>query len=83
MLLYIYLQYLFTKFSYNMKYIILMLFILNIYTCLCDNICKNNNFENINPNLVIYFKNEYGANWKTALEHHIYQKGVKNDKKAA
>ena len=43
----------------------------------------NNNFENINPNLVIYFKNEYGANWKTALEHHIYQKGVKNDKKAA
>ncbi len=51
MLLYIYLQYLFTKFSYNMKYIILMLFILNIYTCLCDNICKNNNFENIIKNL--------------------------------
>ena len=40
-------------------------------------------FSNINPNIVKYFRNEYGPNWKVALEHHIYKERVKNDKKAA
>ena len=43
----------------------------------------NNNFNEVNPGIVKYFRNEYGTNWKVALEHHIYKEGVKNDKKAA
>jgi len=39
--------------------------------------------NNVNPNIVKYFRNEYGANWKVALEHHIYKESLKNDKKAA
>ena len=44
---------------------------------------KNNDFNNVNPNLVKYFKNEYGINWEVALQQHIYEKKIKNDKKAA
>ena len=40
-------------------------------------------YNNVNPNIVKYFRNEYGTNWKTALEHHLYKKSVENDKKAA
>lgn len=40
-------------------------------------------FDRVNPNIVKYFRNEYGTNWKTALEHHIYKESKKNDKKAA
>ena len=47
------------------------------------NIFNTNGIDNANPNLVKYFRNEYGPNWKTALEHHIYKKNIKNDKKAA
>jgi len=39
--------------------------------------------NNVNPNIVKYFRNEYGANWKVALEHHVYKESLKNDKKAA
>ena len=44
---------------------------------------NNNRFDNVNPNIVKYFRNEYGTNWKIALEHHLYKERVKNDKKAA
>ena len=47
------------------------------------NAFNDNHFSDVNPNIVKYFRNEYGPNWKTALEHHIYQKKVKNDKKVA
>lgn len=47
------------------------------------NIFNNNGIDNANPNIVKYFRNEYGANWKTALEHHLYKESIKNDKKAA
>jgi len=43
----------------------------------------NTGIDNANPNIVQYFRNEYGANWKVALEHHLYEESVKNDKKAA
>ena len=43
----------------------------------------NDNFHNVNPNIVKYFRNEYGTDWKNALEHHLYKKTIKNDKKAA
>lgn len=44
---------------------------------------NNNRLSNANPNLVKYFRNEYGTNWKVALEHHLYKESIKNDKKAA
>ena len=47
------------------------------------NISNNNVIDRANPNIVKYFRNEYGPNWKTALEHHLYKESIKNDKKAA
>ena len=44
---------------------------------------NTNSFDQVNPNIVKYFRNEYGANWKAALEHHLYKESIKNDKKAA
>ena len=44
---------------------------------------NDNGFDNVNPNIVRYFRNEYGSNWKSALEHHLYKERIKNDKKAA
>ena len=31
----------------------------------------------------IRFKNEYGKEWKFALDKHLYDQSIKNDKKAA
>ena len=47
------------------------------------NTFSNIGIDNANPSIVKYFKNEYGANWEVALEHHLYEESVKNDKKAA
>ena len=44
---------------------------------------NNNVFNNVNPSLIKYFRNEYGADWKVALEHHLSNERVRNDKKAA
>ena len=33
------------------------------------------NLDNVDPNLVRYFRTEYGRNWKTALYEHLYNKG--------
>ena len=30
------------------------------------------NFDNVDPNLVRYFRTEYGRNWKSALNEHLY-----------
>jgi len=43
----------------------------------------NTNFEGVNDDLVRYFKNEYGKEWKFALDKHLYDQSIKNDKKAA
>ena len=37
------------------------------------NALNDNGLDNVNPNIVRYFRNEYGADWKVALEHHLYQ----------
>jgi len=42
-----------------------------------------NNANSVKPELVQYFKIEYGKNWKVAMDHHIYKESLKNDKKAA
>ena len=31
-----------------------------------------NNFDNVDPNLVRYYRTEYGRNWKNALNEHLY-----------
>ena len=40
-------------------------------------------FDNVDPQLVRYFRTEYGKDWQSALTDHLYKKGAKNDKKAA
>ena len=40
-------------------------------------------FDNVDPNLVRYFRAEYGKDWQSALTEHLYKKGAKSDKKAA
>ena len=32
------------------------------------------NLDNVDPNLVRYFRTEYGRNWKSALSEHLYTK---------
>ena len=44
---------------------------------------NDNGHDNVDPNIVKYFRTEYGTNWKAALEHHLYKESIKNDKKAA
>ena len=44
---------------------------------------NDNDYDRVNPSIVKYFRNEYGHDWKAALEHHIYKEKVKNAKKAA
>ena len=40
-------------------------------------------FDNVDPQLVKYFRTEYGKDWKSALTDYLYKKGANNDKKAA
>ena len=48
-----------------------------------NSIFNNNSFDKVNPGLIKYFRTEYGADWKAALEQHLYKESIKNDKKAA
>ncbi len=40
-------------------------------------------FDNVDPQLVRYFRTEYGNDWKAALAEYLHKKEIKNDKKAA
>ena len=40
-------------------------------------------FDNVDPQLVKYFRTEYGKDWRSALTEHLYKKEINNDKKAA
>ena len=40
-------------------------------------------FDNVDPQLVRYFRTEYGKDWRSALNEHLYKKEISNDKKAA
>jgi len=44
---------------------------------------NNYTFDNVDPQIVRYFRNEYGQEWKSALSEHLYKKKSNNDKKAA
>ena len=40
-------------------------------------------FDNIDPQLIRYFRTEFGKEWKSALNEHLLRERSKNDKKAA
>ena len=40
-------------------------------------------FDNVDPQLVRYFRTEYGKDWQSALTEYLYKKEINNDKKAA
>ena len=40
-------------------------------------------FDNVDPQLVRYFRTEYGKDLRSALTEHLYKKEINNDKKAA
>ena len=42
-----------------------------------------NTFDNVDPQLIKYFRTEYGHDWQSALTEHLYKKESSNDKKAA
>ena len=44
---------------------------------------NNYSFDNVDPQLLKYFKTEYGKDWQSALTEHLYKKESNNDKKAA
>ena len=48
-----------------------------------NSVNNSRGYDNVNPQIVKYFKIEYGTDWKIALEHHLYKESQKNDKKAA
>ena len=44
---------------------------------------NNYGFDNVDPQVVRYFRTEFGKDWKSALHQHLYKKRSNNDKKAA
>ena len=42
-----------------------------------------NTFDKVDPQLIKYFRTEYGQDWQSALTEHLYKKDSDNDKKAA
>ena len=42
-----------------------------------------NTFDKVDPQLIKYFRTEYGQDWQSALTEHLYKKEISNDKKAA
>ncbi len=43
----------------------------------------NDNFPKVKPELIRYFRTEYGSDWKNALSYHLYKENIKNKKDAA
>ena len=42
-----------------------------------------NTFHKVDPQLVKYFRTEYGQDWQSALTEHLYKKESSNAKKVA
>ena len=40
-------------------------------------------FDKVDPNIIRYFRVEYGKDWKIALENHLYREKIRKNKKAA
>ena len=39
----------------------------------------NDNYSKVNPDLIRFFRTEYGSDWKAALEQHRYKENIKNN----
>ena len=39
-------------------------------------VAYGDNFDNVDPNLIRYFRTEYGADWQVSLDYHLYQKNL-------
>ena len=60
----------------------------NSFVKLFDNHSYNfnvNEFNNIDPNIIKFFRTEYRKDWKVALEQYLYKKSknIETNKKAA
>ena len=53
--------------------------IINVLNSTYDSI----NYDKVDSNLIRYFKNEYGNQWKIALEQYLRNENLKKNKKAA
>lgn len=42
-----------------------------------------NGYDDVDPNIVKYFRTEYGSDWKAALDQYMRKENLNNDKKAA
>ena len=40
-------------------------------------------FDKVDPDIIRFYRTEYGKEWKVALQHFLYEKSIENDKKAA
>ena len=40
-------------------------------------------FDKVDPNIIRYFRIEYGKDWKIALENYLYREKIRKSKKAA
>ena len=56
---------------------------LNFLSSLYFTFNNTRNIDKVDDNLVRYFQVEYGREWKSALEQHLYEKSLNNVKKAA
>ena len=56
---------------------------LNFFSGLNFTYNNRSNIAKADANLVRYFQVEYGREWESALEQHLYQKKINNVKKAA
>ena len=43
---------------------------------------SDNTYDHVNPDLVRYYKTEYGNDWKAAIEYDQYKKGLNNENAA-
>ena len=44
---------------------------------------NSSNIDKADDNLIRYFQVEYGREWESALEQHLYEKSLNNVKKAS
>tara|TARA_X000000368_G_C22624312_1_gene533658 strand:- start:267 stop:533 length:267 start_codon:yes stop_codon:yes gene_type:complete len=70
------------NFIYNLKGIKMIQNIIHFFDSTYKAI-NGYSFDNVDPQLVRYFRTEYGQDWKSALTEHLYKKESNNDKKAA
>jgi len=43
----------------------------------------DNIHNNASPEVIQYYKTEYGSDWRYAIEHDQYKKGLKKNEKSA